>query len=100
MCIRDRLYEERAKVWINEVEDGLEPSWWTAWDELDEDGVAKGCFVSRGERDEQCKEEKERREVDTCRSVEVLFVPRHGRGRGQGRDGLNLQTGSGFRRNL
>ena len=46
------LYEERAEVWINEVEDGLEPSWWTAWDELDEDGVAKGCFVSRGERDE------------------------------------------------
>ena len=49
---RRLLYEEGLKVWINEVEDGLEPSWWAAWDELDEDGVAKGCFVSRGERDE------------------------------------------------
>ena len=28
------------------VEDGLEPGWWAAWDELEENGVAKGYFVA------------------------------------------------------
>ena len=94
------LNEEGANVWNNEVEGGLDPSRWAAGDELGENGVGEGCVVSRDEREEQCNGEDERRDVDTCRPVEVLVVPRHGRGRGQGRVGLNLQTGSGFRRNL
>ena len=40
------LYEEGAKVWVDEVEDGLEPGWWTAWDELEKNGVAEGYLVA------------------------------------------------------
>ena len=40
------LYEEGAKVRVDEVKDGLEPGWWTAWDELEKNGVAESYLVA------------------------------------------------------
>ena len=75
------LNDDGAKVRKKRVEDGQEPSRWTAGDELGDDGVGEGCVVSCDERKEQCDEEDERRDVDARRSVEVhvaLRRVRHG----------------------
>ena len=80
-----------CEVWVDEVEDGLEPGRRTFRDEEGEDEVAKGCFVPHDERDEQGGREDDRRDVDSCGCVVELVVPSHGK---------EQKTGSGFKRNL